>query len=157
MSEATESPTNGEAAATAQQNPHAESVRRLANAMLRTAVWPSAATVVLGAVVATVWVGASGLLGAVIGGAVAFASSLATIWLMRWTSAMPLMFVMVAALGGYVGKMIVLLVVMTLLRGIDVIHTEALAFTLLATVLVWAGAEVHAFRKTKIPTIVPGS
>ncbi|MGP4020520.1 hypothetical protein [Saccharopolyspora sp. 5N708] len=138
-------------------NPHAEIVRNLASAMLRTAVWPGVATVVIGAIVATVLVGVSGLVGALIGGVVAFASSLLTIWLMRTTGGLNPQFVMVAALGGYVGKMIVLLVVMTLLGGIDAIHRESLAFTMLATVMVWAGAEVVAFKRAKIPTIVPGS
>ncbi|MEV0704958.1 hypothetical protein AB0I53_44555 [Saccharopolyspora sp. NPDC050389] len=158
MSEATDTPTPAEPAETGEPvNPHAETVRRLASAMLRTAVWPGVATVAIGAVVATVLVGVSGLVGALVGGVVAFASSLLTIWLMRFTGGMNPHFVMVAALGGYVGKMIVLLVVMTLLGGVDAIHRESLAFTMLATVMVWAGAEVVAFKRTKIPTIVPGS
>lgn len=151
MSEATSSPTAGEA-----ENPHAASVRKLADAMLRTALWPGLITVVLGVVAATAWVGVPGLFGALVGGVVAFASSLVTIALMRWTGGMNPMFVMVAALGGYMIKMIVLLVVMTLLGGVEGIHSEALAFTMLATIMVWAGAEVLAFKKTKIPTIVPG-
>ncbi|MGW3469723.1 hypothetical protein ACWDKQ_14930 [Saccharopolyspora sp. NPDC000995] len=158
MSEATDAPTPAEAPELAKsENPHAEIVRRLASAMLRTAVWPGVATVAVGAIVATVLVGLPGLIGALVGGVVAFASSLLTIWLMRFTGGMNPHFVMVAALGGYIGKMIVLLVVMTLLGGIDVIHRESLAFTMLATVMVWAGAEVVAFKRTKIPTIVPGN
>ncbi|MDA3628005.1 hypothetical protein OU415_21410 [Saccharopolyspora sp. WRP15-2] len=148
MSETTDEPT---------VNPHAETVRRLASAMLRTAVWPGVATVVVAAVVATALVGTPGLLGALVGGVVAFGSSLLTIWLMRFTGGMNPHFVMVAALGGYVGKMLVLLVVMTLLGGVEALHRESLAFTMLATVMVWAGAEVVAFKRTKIPTIVPGS
>ncbi|MER5390869.1 hypothetical protein [Saccharopolyspora sp. NPDC002686] len=148
MSETTDEPT---------VNPHAETVRRLASAMLRTAVWPGVATVAVAAVVATALVGTPGLLGALVGGVVAFGSSLLTIWLMRFTGGMNPHFVMVAALGGYVGKMLVLLVVMTLLGGVEALHRESLAFTMLATVMVWAGAEVVAFKRTKIPTIVPGS
>ncbi|RRO12636.1 hypothetical protein EIL87_23295 [Saccharopolyspora rhizosphaerae] len=154
MSEASEPQTGEQAEAV---NPHAEVVRRLATVMLRTAVWPGAATVVAGAVVATVLVGISGLVGALIGGVVAFGSSLLTIWLMRFSGGMNPQFVMVIALGGYVGKMLVLLVVMTLLGGIDVIHRESLAFTMLATVMVWAGAEVVAFKRARIPTIIPGN
>jgi hypothetical protein len=162
MSEATDAPTPAGNAGSADEqaestNPHAEIVRKLASAMLRTAVWPGVATVAIGAIAATVLVGVPGLVGALVGGVVAFASSLLTIWLMRFTGGMSPHFVMVAALGGYVGKMIVLLVVMTLLGGIDAIHRESLAFTMLATVMVWAGAEVVAFKRTKIPTIVPGS
>jgi ATP synthase protein I len=43
--------------------------------------------------------------------------------------------------------MIVLLLVMMVLRGAAGIHVHALAFTMLATILVWAGAEVHAFGR----------
>ncbi|QIZ34427.1 hypothetical protein [Saccharopolyspora sp. ASAGF58] len=158
MSEATDAPTPAESPEAAETaNPHAEIVRKLASAMLRTAVWPGVATVAIGATVATVLFGVPGLIGALVGGVVAFASSLLTIWLMRFTGGMNPHFVMVAALGGYIGKMIVLLVVMTLLGGIDAIHRESLAFTMLATVMVWAGAEVVAFKRTKIPTIVPGN
>lgn len=140
-----------------QPNPHAQVVRTLATAMLRTAVWPGVAAVVLGAIAATLLVGVPGLVGALIGGAVAFGSSLLTIWLMRFTGGMSPHFVMVVALGGYVGKMLVLLVVMTLLGTIAFIHRESLALTFLVTVMTWAGAEVVAFKRTKIPTIIPGN
>jgi ATP synthase protein I len=157
MSDAADSSTATGSAEAEQGNPHARSVRKLADAMLRTAFWPALACVILGAVVATWWVGVPGLLGSLLGGVVAFASSLATIGLMRMTSEMHPMAVMTVALGGYLGKMLLLLLVMTLLGGIQAIHVQALAFTMLATILVWAGAEVRAFQKTKIPTIVPGS
>lgn len=155
MSEASEPASTAEQAAPV--NPHAEVVRRLATEMLRTAVWPGLATVVIGAIVATVLIGVTGLVGALIGGVVAFGSSLLTIWLMRFSGGMNPQFVMVIALGGYVGKMLVLLVVMTLLGGIDAIHRESMAFTMLATVMVWAGAEVVAFKRAKIPTIIPSN
>lgn len=151
MSEAAE-PDAGE-----QQNPHAQVVRRLASAMLRTAMWPGVATVAVGAIVATLLAGTSGLVGALIGGVVAFGSSLLTIWLMRFSGGMNPNFVMVVALGGYVGKMLVLLVVMTLLGTIAFIHRESLALTFLATVMVWAGAEVVAFKRTRLPTVIPGN
>lgn len=138
-------------------NPHAQQVLKLADAMRRQAVWPAIAAVVAGAIVATVWVGLSGLFGALVGGAVAFGSSLVTLWMMRKTAGMEPMAVMAVALGGYIFKMLVLLGVMVLLSGVAALHTYALAFTFLAVVLIWAAAEVVAFRRTKIPTIVPDS
>lgn len=148
--------TAGDGAVASRVNPHAQSVRMLSSAMLRTAVWPASATVLIAAVVAGLVVGVSGLVGAVIGGMVVFASSLSTIGLMRATSALHPVSVMAAALGGYVLKMVVLLVVMTLLQGIGGIHVYALGATMLATILVWAGAEAHAFRRARIPTVEPG-
>ncbi|MFR9729625.1 hypothetical protein ACL03H_10380 [Saccharopolyspora sp. MS10] len=138
------------------ENPHAATVRKLADAMLRTALWPGLVTVLAGIAVSAALVGASGAFGAAVGGAVAFGSSLLTIFLMRWTGGLNPMFVMAVALGGYVGKMLVLLIVMTLLGGVSALHPTALAVTMLATIMVWAGAEVVAFRKTKLPTIIPG-
>lgn len=139
------------------ESPHAETVRTLANAMLRSALWPAVAAVILATVLAGVLVGVSGAFSAVIGGVVAFASSLVTLGFMRWTAGFHPMFVMVVALGGYVGKMVILLIVMTLLRGVEGIHVLSLAGTMLATLFVWAGAEVYGFRKTRVHTIVPGS
>ncbi|GAA1217224.1 hypothetical protein [Prauserella alba] len=139
------------------RSPHAQQVIRLADNMLRIAVWPAAGTVVLGAVVATVWVGLTGLWGALVGGVLGFSSSLVTLWLMRKTSGMQPMAVMAVSLGGYILKLLVLFAAMTLLGGISALHSYALAFTFLAVVLVWAGSEVLAFQRTKIPTIIPES
>lgn len=149
-------PTPERPAGGAAENPHAATVRTLADAMLRTAVWPGAVVVLLGVLVSGSLVGLPGVFGALVGGAVAVGSSLLTIFLMRWTGGMNPMFVMAVALGGYIGKMLVLLIVMTLLGSVSGIHAHALAFTMLATIMVWAGAEVAAFRRTKVPTIIPG-
>ncbi|PRW64631.1 hypothetical protein [Actinopolyspora mortivallis] len=151
MSEATGAAED--AARTAEVNPHGRAVRRLADAMLRTAAWPAVVTVLVSVVVAAFWVGAQGALGALIGGVIASASSLLTLWLMRMTSDSHPMFVMVAALGGYIGKMLVLFAVVTLLRVFTAVHVPAVAIAILATVLVWTFAEVRAFRRTRIPTI----
>ncbi|MBK0867639.1 MAG: hypothetical protein IJH84_22840 [Saccharopolyspora sp.] len=152
MSETTDQRADGADAG----NPHAATVRKLADAMLRTAVWPGVVVVLLGILVSGLLAGLPGVFGALVGGVVAFGSSLLTIGLMRWTGGLHPMFVMVAALGGYMGKMLVLLVVMTLLGGVEGLHSYALAFTMLATIIVWAASEVVAFRKTKIPVVVPG-
>ncbi|SDK64709.1 hypothetical protein SAMN04487820_110167 [Actinopolyspora mzabensis] len=153
MTEATGTPDDTDRPTAEETNPHARTVRRLAAAMLRAAVLPGALAVLLCTVVAAFLAGMPGLLGGLIGGAVAFGSSLLTLWLMRSTADFHPMFVMVAALGGYIGKMIVLFVVVTLLRGLDFVHVESVALTILVTVLVWAAAEVRGFRRTRTPTI----
>lgn len=135
---------------------HAESVRRLAAAMVRTGLVPGLATVAAGAVIGAVVVGSAGLWGALVGGAVALASSLLTVGLMRFSAELPVQLVMVLALGGYLLKMVALLAVMVALRGVEALHVRSLAFTFLAVVLVWAGSEVVAFKRTRIPTLVIG-
>ncbi|MTD53665.1 hypothetical protein [Amycolatopsis pithecellobii] len=139
------------------ENPHAQSVLKLADAMYRGALWPAVATVVIGAVVSVFLVGLPGLFGAIVGGVIAFGSSLVTLWMMRKTAAMDPMAVLAVSLGGYILKILVLLGVMMLLRHVSFLHSKALAFTMLAVILVWAAAEFAAFRRTKIPTIIPAS
>ncbi|NIH82095.1 hypothetical protein [Amycolatopsis viridis] len=138
------------------ENPHAQSVLKLADAMLRFALWPAVATVVVGVVVSTVLSGVPGLLGSLVGGAIAFASSLVTLFMMRKSAALDPFMVMAVAVGGYILKVLVLFGVMTALKGVDAFNRYALALTTLAVILVWAAAEFLAFRKTKIPTIIPG-
>src|SRR5882757_2868441 len=137
-----------------QPKTHGESVVRLADANLRYALWPGVATVVVGIIAGGVIIGLAGALGALVGGVVACASSLATLWLMRKTSHLQPIVVMGAALGGFAGKMVLLLIVMTVVRPIDWLHTESLAYTMLATVLVWVAMETVAFRRTKVPTLI---
>lgn len=139
---------------TGQPRTHGEAVTRLADAMLRYAILPAVATVVVGVVVASVLHGPRGGVAALVGGAVAFASSMATWWLMRRTAAMNPMMVMTGALGGFVGKMIILLLVLMALREITWLHTESLAYTMLAVVIVWAAMDTVAFRRTKLPTLI---
>jgi ATP synthase protein I len=133
---------------------HADSVRKLADAMLRYALWPAIAVVVAGITVGTLVAGVEGSLGALVGGVVAFASSLGTLWLMRRTAAFNPMLLMGAALGGFIAKMLILLVVMLLLGNVGFLHKESLAFTMLAVVVVWAAMDMIAFRRTKIPTLI---
>jgi ATP synthase protein I len=133
---------------------HGEAVTRLADAMLRHALWPSVATAVVGIVVASVVNGVQGGVSALVGAVVAVGSSRATWWLMRRTAALNPMLVMAGALGGFVGKMVVLLVVMMVLRGFSWFHIESLAYTMLAVVIVWAAMDTVAFRRTKLPTLI---
>lgn len=136
---------------------HGEAVTRLADAMLRYAIWPAVATVVVGIVVASVLQGVQGGVSALIGGIVAFGSSMATWWLMRKTADKNPMMVMTGALGGFIGKMIILLLVLMVLREITWLHTESLAYTMLAVVIVWAAMDTVAFRRTKLPTLIINS
>jgi hypothetical protein len=133
---------------------HAGVVRKLASAMLRGALIPTVATVVLGIVVFGVWHGLEGALGALVGGVVVCASSLATLLLMHKTAALDVHFVMAAALGGFMLKMVVLLGVMVLLRNVPFLHTQSVAFTMIATILVAAAAEARASKRTRTPNVI---
>jgi uncharacterized membrane protein len=139
------------------ENPHAQSVLKLASAMLKATLIVGSATAVLGMIVFTVIYGVHGLLGALVGGVIAMLSSLATIGVMRFCAAMDPMMVMAIVLGSYVFKVLVLLGLMTLAKHISFIQPYAFALTMLAAFIFAAGGEMRAFQKTKIPTIIPAS
>jgi len=133
---------------------HAGVVRGLAGAMLRGALIPTVAAVVLGIVVFGVLYGVQGAVGALVGGLVVCASSLATLWLMHRTAALELHFVMAAALGGFMLKMLVLLGVMLLLRQVPFLDARSVAYTMIATILVAAAAEARASKKNRTPNVI---
>ncbi|MER7862910.1 hypothetical protein ABTX61_27690 [Amycolatopsis japonica] len=141
----------------AEENPHAKVVLQAANAMTKASLIATPPVVLVCVVLFTVLNGLPGLVGAAIGGVLAILSSLATMGLMRFSAGMDPMFVMVIALGGYVLKILVLFGALTLLRGWSDLHPMSLGITMIAAILVSAAAEFMAFRKTKIPTIIPAS
>jgi ATP synthase protein I len=134
---------------------HEEALQRLAAAMLRWQVRVMVPALVVCVVLFTVVNGTAGLLGSVIGSVTAVASSLFTFALMRVSAKHGPYAGLAAALGGFIGKMIILLVVFTPLRDVAAIHAYSLAITMLAGVLTAAGADMVAFRRTKLPTIIP--
>ncbi|WET78264.1 hypothetical protein P3102_30010 [Amycolatopsis sp. QT-25] len=141
----------------AEENPHAKVVLQAANAMTKASLKLVPPAVLICIVVFTILNGQPGLLGSVIGGVLALVSALATLGLMRFSAGMDPMFVMVIALGGYVLKVVVLFAALSLLRGVTAIHPMALGVTMIVAILVAAAVEFAAFRKTKIPTIIPAS
>lgn len=138
-----------------QELTHEGVVRGLAAAMLRGAIVPTVVTVLAGIVVFGVVSGVSGAFSALVGGAVVCASSLATLLLMARTAALDVHFVMAAALGGFIVKMLVLLGVMVLLRDVTFLNPKAVAFTMVATILVTAAAEALASKRTRMPNVIP--
>ncbi|MFD1149569.1 hypothetical protein [Saccharothrix hoggarensis] len=134
---------------------HEAVVRRLAGEMFRGAMWAALGTVAVGAVLWTVLAGVPGLVAALIGGALACLSSVGTLVVMRKTAALPLQVIMVAALAGFMGKLILLIVVMVLLRQFPVLHTNALALTMAATIVVATFMEVRASKRSRSQMVVP--
>lgn len=129
----------------------------LAAAMLRTGLWCGGvvALAVLGA--ATVLAGGPGLAGAAVGVGLGFLSSLATMGLMRVAAALPVEALLGVVMGGYTLKIALLLAVAFPLRQVAWLDSASLALSVLAVVAAWAVAEVVAFRRTRIPTIIPAS
>lgn len=74
---------------------------------------------------------------------------------MRMVAAMPVAALLGAVLGGYTLKMAALLLVAAALQGVEAVHPIAFGLSVLAVVVTWAAAEMVAFRRTPIPTIIP--
>ncbi len=134
---------------------HAQAVTVLAAAMLRTGLWCAGAAAAVALAVATVLAGGPGLAGAAVGVALGLLSSLATIGLMRVAAMLPVEALLGVVMGGYTLKIALLLVVAFPLRRVAWLQPTALALSVLAVVAAWAVAEVVAFRRTRIPTIIP--
>ncbi|WP_181775666.1 hypothetical protein [Amycolatopsis pittospori] len=141
----------------AEENPHAKVVLQAANAMTKASLIFTPPAVLVCIVVFTILNGVTGLVGSLIGGVLAILSALATLGMMRMSAGMDPMFVMVIALGGYVFKILILFVALTLLRGATWLHPMSLGITMIVAILLAAAVEFNAFRKTKIPTIIPAS
>ncbi|RJQ66915.1 hypothetical protein D5S17_34565 [Pseudonocardiaceae bacterium YIM PH 21723] len=133
----------------------AATVLKLADAMLRGAIWWGVGVAVLGAVISGLVYGGHGVFGALVGGVVGIVSGVLTLVLMRSTSRVPVSMLMGIALMGFIGKTILLLIVMMSLKNVTALHPKALAYTMLATIVVWTAAETRAFARTKVPTIIP--
>jgi ATP synthase protein I len=134
---------------------HADSVRTLAAAMLRTGVVFSAVATLAALAVAAAAAGWPGVYGAAVGAAVGLVSSLLTIAMMWASAPLPVESLFGVVMGGYTVKIFALLVVAFPLRQVEAIHPMSLALTVLVVVVAWAAAEVVAFRRTRIPTIIP--
>lgn len=139
----------------ATENPHAKPVVDAANAMAKASLLATPPAIVVCVVLFTVLNGMPGLWGSLVGGALAMLASLSTLGMMRFSAGLDPTFVMVIALGGYALKVILLFGALTLLRGVTALHPLSLGITMIVAILIAAAVEFAAFKKTKIPTIIP--
>ncbi|MEU7782885.1 MULTISPECIES: hypothetical protein [unclassified Amycolatopsis] len=138
-----------------QENPHAKVVLQAARAMTKASLLVTPPAVVVCIALFSVLFGLHGFLGSLVGGVLALIASLSTLGLMRFSAGQDPMFVMVIALGGYVVKIVLLFGALTALKGVTALHPLSLGITMIVAILLAAAAEFAAFRKTKIPTIIP--
>jgi hypothetical protein len=139
----------------ATENPHAKVVLQAARAMTKASLLVTPPAVIVCIIVFSIVNGLHGFLGSLVGAVLAMLAALSTLGLMRFSAGQDPMFVMVIALGGYVVKVVVLFAALTLLKGVTALHPLSLGITMIVAILVSAAAEFAAFRKTKIPTIIP--
>ena len=145
------------AQATAPENPHAAPVRQLARSMTRASLLFTPPFILVCIVLFTVLNGLHCFLGALVGGVLAMVASLSTLGMMKVSAGQDPSLVMLIALGGYAAKVILLFLALTLLKGVTVLHPLSLGITMIVAILVAAAVEFAAFRKARIPTIIPAS
>ncbi|ONI83441.1 hypothetical protein ALI22I_33585 [Saccharothrix sp. ALI-22-I] len=134
---------------------HEAVVQRLAGEMYRGALWATLATVAVGVVLWTVLAGVPGLVSALIGGALACLSSVLTLVVMRKTAALPLQIIMVAAFAGLLGKILLLVAALLVVRRFPELNDNALAITMVSTILVTTFMEVRASKRSRSQMVIP--
>jgi ATP synthase protein I len=134
---------------------HRDVYLAMVRATFRGAVWGTVVAALLGVLLAGAFVGWHGVFGALVGGALGVGSFLLTQLFMRQFAAVNMNMLMVAMLGGFLAKMLVLFAALKLLGQVAELHRMSLALTLLATIIVSGTIEALAFRKTQVPTIIP--
>ncbi|MFF0145132.1 hypothetical protein ATK36_4885 [Amycolatopsis sulphurea] len=137
------------------ENPHAAVVNKAARAMTRASLLVTPPAVLACIAVFSIVFGLHGFLGSLVGGVLAMLASLSTLGLMKLGAGQDPAFVMMTALGGYIIKLIVLFGALTVLKGVGVLHPLSLGITMIVAILVAAAVEFAAFRRTKIPAIIP--
>jgi F0F1-type ATP synthase assembly protein I len=132
-----------------------QTLRALAASMQRNALLAGAALVVAAPVGGAVAAGVPGALSALLGVALGIGSSLFTLWLMRRSAHREPRAVMMASLGGYVQKMIILLVALFVAGSIPGVHRMSLAVGLLVTLIGVTAAEGWAGYRLRTAVVDP--
>ncbi|PAZ15279.1 hypothetical protein CLM62_14470 [Streptomyces sp. SA15] len=118
---------------------------------------PTAAAGVVGVAVSAAVAGGKGALGAAFGAllVVLFMTS-GLVVLQRTARSLPHLFQMMGLLV-YTTQILLLMVVLTTLRGTSAFNPKCFAFTLLAATLVWIAAQVRSHMKAKVLYVEPDS
>jgi len=132
-----------------------QTLRALAASMQRHTLVAGGMMVVATAVGGTVAAGVPGALSAALGAGLGIGSSLFTLWLMRRSAHREPRAVMMASLGGYVQKMIILLVALFVAGSIPGVHRMSLAVGLLVTLIGVTAAEGWAGYRFRTAAVDP--
>lgn len=110
---------------------------------------------VLGAVVGLLTLGSTGLWGALLGGVVGVVFCVTTVVTMLVSEGRSPQFLAVAVLGGWLAKMILIVAMLAVLRGMDFYDRYVLAGTLAAIVLAALVIEARAVMTARVPVVDP--
>jgi ATP synthase protein I len=123
--------------------------------LLRGAAVPTAVAGAIAVVLCSVLVGLKGFTGALIGSVIVLAFFSATILIISRVAQKQPELLLGYAMLTYLGKILVLAVLMIAFKHTTLFHFRAFGFTMLALTLVWLAAETRAVLKTKILYVDP--
>jgi len=127
-----------------------------ARILLQAAV-PTAAAGAIAAVVSGVVVGGKGAVGAVVAAVITILfMGIGLYVLQRTAKSLPHLFQMMGLML-YAAQILLLFIFMAAFKNTTLFHPRAFAFTLVATTLVWIGAQTRAHMKAKILYVEPDS
>lgn len=132
---------------------HVEDAYRV---LLRRSLTVGAAVAVVCVVVAAIMTGVHGAFSALLGSAMVLLFFGARLLVMRRTARSNPQMVLVAALGIYTVKIVLLGVAMILLMGVSWIVGPALGLSVIGCAVGWLAAEMRAFVKLRVPVFGSG-
>lgn len=125
--------------------------------LIRSAVIPAAVAAVLAIAVGTLARGVPGLVGAVVGALLVVVFFGAGLWVVLATADLAPVVSMVAALGSYVGKVVLFGLALALLKDVETLDRTTFALAAVAVALVWMVGEVIGVARARTPLVDPAA
>ena len=135
--------------------PHGQAVRAVFRTALRDVLVLLGALTVLGVAIGAVVAGVPGVWGALLGVAVALVFSATTVWTMLRTVDSSPTTTAAVVMGSWLAKMVVLIVILVVLRGMDFYDRWVFAGVLLVGVIGSAVLDYRAVNRGRIPYVEP--
>ncbi|GAA3660112.1 hypothetical protein GCM10022224_024340 [Nonomuraea antimicrobica] len=123
--------------------------------VLKSAAIPTALVGVVAVVVALLTAGGKGALGAVIGALLVGVFFSISVVAVSYAARVSPQMMAIAAMGSYLVKVVVIMIVLASFRDTTLWNTQAFAWAVVVCTLVWTGFEVRAFVKTKMLYVDP--
>ncbi|MFC4114826.1 hypothetical protein [Nonomuraea zeae] len=123
--------------------------------VLKSAAIPTFAVGVVAVVVALLLAGGKGALGAALGTLLVGVFFSISVVAVSYAARVSPQMMAIAAMGSYLVKVIVIMLVLASFRDTTAWNTQAFAWAVVVCTLVWTGFEVRAFIKTKMLYVDP--
>ncbi len=113
------------------------------------------ALAVVGAIVASLFAGVSGLWGALLGAAVGGGFILCTVLAVLLTAKLPAVTAGAVLLGSWLLKMILAIAVLAILDPMDFYNRQAMVIVIVLSLVIVLGAETYGVLQTRVPYVTP--